>query len=58
MFDQAEFEKALVTPRLRQPIPEFLPGNRGGGKIRVVTEPAPYFPRLTSLGCSAIILPE
>ncbi len=39
MFDQAEFEKALATPRLRQPLPEFLPGNRGGGKVRVLTEP-------------------
>jgi len=39
MFDQAEFEKALSTPRLQQPLPEFLPGNRGGGKVRVLTEP-------------------
>lgn len=39
MFDQAQFEKALATPRLRQPLPEFLPGNRGGGKVRVLTEP-------------------
>jgi hypothetical protein len=39
MFDQAEFEKALATPRLRQPLPEFLPGNRGGGKVRVLAEP-------------------
>jgi hypothetical protein len=38
MFDQAQFDKALATPRLRQPVPEFLPGNRGGGKVRVLTE--------------------
>ncbi len=39
MFNQALFEKALAMPRLRQPLPEFLPGNRGGGKVRVITEP-------------------
>ena len=39
MFDQAQFEKALATPRLQPPIPEFLAGNRGGGKVRVLTEP-------------------
>lgn len=39
MFDQAQFEKALQTPRLRQPIPEYLTCTRGGGKIRVLTEP-------------------
>ncbi len=38
MFDQAQFEKALAIPRLQPPIPEFLPGNRGGGKVRVLTE--------------------
>jgi hypothetical protein len=39
MFDQAQFEEAIAMPRLRQPLPEFLPGNRGGGKVRVLTEP-------------------
>ncbi len=39
MFDEEKFEKALAMPRLRQPLPEYLPGNRGGGKIRVLTEP-------------------
>ena len=39
MFDQAQFEKALATPRLRQPLPEFLPGNRAGDRVRVLAEP-------------------
>lgn len=39
MFDQEKFEKALATPRLQQPIPEYLAGNRGGEKVRVLTEP-------------------
>ncbi len=39
MFDQAKFEEALATPRLQPPIPEYLAGNRGGGRIRVLTEP-------------------
>ena len=39
MFDEELFEKALATPRLRQPLPEYLPGKRGGERIRVLTEP-------------------
>jgi hypothetical protein len=39
MFDQAKFEEALAKPRLQQPVPEYLAGNRGGGKVRVLTEP-------------------
>ncbi len=39
MFDQARFEEALATPRLRQPLPEFLPVRRGGERVRVLTEP-------------------
>lgn len=39
MFDQAKFEEALAMPRLQQPVPEYLAGNRGGSKVRVLTEP-------------------
>lgn len=39
MFDQAKFDEALATPRLREPIPEYLAGNRGGRRVRVLTEP-------------------
>jgi len=47
MFDEALFREAIAKPRLRQPLPEYLPGNRAGGKIdgqvggkvKVLTEP-------------------
>lgn len=39
MFDEALFRAAIAKPRLRQPLPEYLGGNRAGGKIRVLTEP-------------------
>ncbi len=39
MFDQAKFEEALATPRLKPPIPEYLAGNRGGSRVKVLTEP-------------------
>ncbi|MGB3334625.1 MAG: nuclear transport factor 2 family protein [Mycobacterium sp.] len=39
MFDEALFREAITKPRLRQPLPEFLPGNRAGGKVKVLTEP-------------------
>jgi len=38
-FSEAKFQEALARPRLGQPLPEFLPGNRGGGRVRVITEP-------------------
>lgn len=38
MFDEALFQHALAQPRLRQPLPEYLPGNRAGGKVKVRTE--------------------
>jgi len=37
-FSEVEFQKALALPRLKQPLPEFLPGNRAGGKVRVLDE--------------------
>jgi len=37
MFDEAEFQKALSSPRLRQPIPEYLASNRAE-PIRVLQE--------------------
>lgn len=37
-FDDELFVQALAQPRLRQPLPEFLPGNRGGDRVRVRTE--------------------
>lgn len=39
MFDETKFQEALALPRLNQPIPEFLPGNRAGGRVRTITEP-------------------
>ncbi|NPV60822.1 MAG: nuclear transport factor 2 family protein [Actinobacteria bacterium] len=39
MFDEAKFEEALATPRLQPPVPEYLAGNRGGTRVRVLTEP-------------------
>jgi len=40
MFDEAAFQEALARPRLRGPLPEYLPANRGdrGQRIRVRTE--------------------
>jgi hypothetical protein len=38
MFDEDLFQQALSKPRLRQPLPEFLGGNRAGGKVKVITE--------------------
>lgn len=37
-FDETLFREALAKPRLRQPVPEFLPGNRSGDPVRVRTE--------------------
>lgn len=37
-FDQERFQEALARPRLQQPLPEYLPGNRAGGKVRVIPE--------------------
>lgn len=39
MFDEALFREAIAKPRLRQPLPKYLPGNRAGGKVTVLTEP-------------------
>ncbi|MEU2254812.1 nuclear transport factor 2 family protein [Nocardia xishanensis] len=38
MFDEALFQEALARPRLRRPVPEFLSGNRAGGRVRVLGE--------------------
>ncbi|NNH69438.1 nuclear transport factor 2 family protein [Nocardia uniformis] len=38
MFDESLFEQALAQPRLRRPLPEFLAGNRAGGRVRVLDE--------------------
>ncbi|OBI10271.1 hypothetical protein A5715_10735 [Mycolicibacter heraklionensis] len=38
MFDEELFREAIAKPRLRQPLPEYLPGNRAGGKVKVLTE--------------------
>ncbi|MDL9937213.1 nuclear transport factor 2 family protein [Gordonia sp. ABSL1-1] len=38
MFDETKFQEALTLPRLQQPIPEFLPGNRAGGQVRTMNE--------------------
>lgn len=37
-FDEKLFQEALEKPRLQQPLPEYLPGNRSGGKVRVIQE--------------------
>lgn len=37
-FDEKLFQEALERPRLQQPLPEYLPGNRAGGKVRVLQE--------------------
>ena len=37
-FSEKHFQEALARPRLKQPLPEFLPGNRAGSKIRVIPE--------------------
>ena len=37
-FSNEEFEKALALPRLKGHIPEFLPGNRSGPKVRAMNE--------------------
>jgi len=37
-FDEERFREALAKPRLRQPLPEYLQGNRAGGKVRVMQE--------------------
>ncbi len=39
MFNEEAFQRALLEPRLQQPVPEYLPGNRAGGRVRVLTEP-------------------
>ncbi|WP_420108562.1 nuclear transport factor 2 family protein [Mycolicibacter arupensis] len=39
MFDEALFREAIAQPRLRQPLPQYLPGNRAGGKVKVLNEP-------------------
>ncbi|BBY55476.1 nuclear transport factor 2 family protein [Mycobacterium koreense] len=38
MFDEAKFREAIAQPRLRQPLPEYLGGNRAGGRVKVLTE--------------------
>ncbi len=40
MFNEELFQSALAQPRLRQPLPEFLGGNRSSGKVRVLDEDA------------------
>ncbi len=37
-FDDALFREALARPRLHQPVPEYLPGNRSGTRVRVKQE--------------------
>lgn len=37
-FSETLFQEAIARPRLNQPVPEFLPGNRSGGKIRTLQE--------------------
>lgn len=37
-FSEVHFQEALAEPRLKQPLPEYLPGNRAGGKVRVIKE--------------------
>ena len=37
-FTEAHFQEAIAKPRLRQPLPQYLPGNRSGGKVRVLNE--------------------
>ncbi len=37
-FDEKLFREAIAKPRLKQPLPEYLPGNRAGGKVRVLQE--------------------
>lgn len=37
-FDEALFREALERPRLQQPVPEYLSGNRSAGRIRVMQE--------------------
>ncbi len=37
-FSEERFKEALAKPRLQQPLPEYLPGNRAGGKVRVIPE--------------------
>lgn len=38
MFDESQFQAALSLPRLRQPLPKFLPGNRAGARVPVIDE--------------------
>lgn len=38
-FTEANFQEALARPRLREAVPDFMPGNRSGGKVRVLKEP-------------------
>ena len=38
VFSEKHFQEALAEPRLQQPLPEYLPGNRAGGKMRVIPE--------------------
>lgn len=38
MFNEELFQEALAKPRLRQPLPEFLAGNRSGGRVPVLGE--------------------
>jgi hypothetical protein len=57
MFDEELFAKALAQPRLRQPLPEFLPGNRAGGRLRVRTEGETLFDFIDATQ-SAGILPS
>jgi hypothetical protein len=37
-FTEAQFQEAIAKPRLHQPVPEYLPGNRAGGKVKTLQE--------------------
>lgn len=37
-FSEEKFQAAIKLPRLQQPVPEYLSGNRGTGRVRVMQE--------------------
>lgn len=37
-FTEEQFQEAIAKPRLQQPIPDYLPGNRGNGQIKTLQE--------------------
>lgn len=37
-FTEALFQESIARPRLNQPVPTFLSGNRGGGSVKVLQE--------------------